>query len=123
GAINRARAALVAGSAHIGMGVEGGVQETSHGMFVGAWAAVVDGAGRLGIGAGGRILLPESIAERIRAGRELGPEMDQFSGLENVRQHQGAIGILTNGLLSRSEALEIAPTYALARFIAPEKYV
>lgn len=122
GAINRARAALLAADAEIGMGVEGGVQDSSHGMFVGAWAAVVDRSGTLGIGAGGRVLLPESIAARLREGAELGPEMDRFSGLKNARHHEGAIGILTNGLVTRTQALEIALTFALAKFIGPQDY-
>ncbi|MBX2998387.1 MAG: inosine/xanthosine triphosphatase [Caldilineaceae bacterium] len=122
GAINRAKAALLAADAEIGMGVEGGIEDTPFGMFTTGWGAVVDRKGRLGIGGGGSVLLPESIAERLRAGEELGPEMDRFSGLKNVRQNQGAIGIFTDGLVSRSEALEVALTYALARFICPDYY-
>ena len=123
GAVNRARKALAAvDGVQIGMGVEGGVQDTPHGMFVGGWAAVVDREGCLGIGAGGRVLLPESIARRIRAGEELGPVMDDFSGRRNVKHGEGAIGIFTNGLIERTAALEIALTYALARFITPENY-
>ena len=123
GAMNRARNALAAvDGASIGMGVEGGVQDTPYGMFVGGWAAVVDRDGGLGIGAGGRVLLPEAIARRIRAGEELGPVMDDFSGRRNVKHGEGAIGVFTNGLIERTEALEIALTYALARFITPENY-
>ena len=123
GAVNRARNALAAVSdAQIGMGVEGGVQDTPHGLFVGGWAAVVDREGCLGIGAGGRVLLPESIARRIRSGEELGPVMDDFSGRRNVKHGEGAIGIFTAGLIERTTALETALTYALARFITPENY-
>jgi len=123
GAVNRARNALAAvDGAQIGMGVEGGVHDTPHGMFVGGWAAVVDRDGCLGIGGGGRVLLPETIARRIRAGEELGPVMDDFSGRRNVKHSEGAIGIFTAGLVERTGALEIALTYALARFITPENY-
>ncbi|MFZ1755392.1 MAG: DUF84 family protein, partial [Caldilineaceae bacterium] len=89
---------------------------------VGGWAAVVDRDGCLGIGAGGRVLLPESIAHRVRAGEELGPVMDDFSGRRNVKHGEGAIGIFTAGLIERTAALEVALTYALARFITPENY-
>jgi len=123
GAVNRARNALAAvKGASVGMGVEGGVQDTPHGMFVGGWAAVIDRDGALGIGGGGRVMLPEAIARRIRAGEELGPVMDDFSGRRNVKHGEGAIGIFTNGLIERTAALEIALTYALARFITPENY-
>lgn len=123
GAVNRARAALAAvDGASIGMGVEGGVQDTPHGLFVGGWAAVVDRDGCLGIGAGGRVLLPVAIAQRIRAGEELGPVMDDFSGRRNIKHGEGAIGVFTAGLIERTAALEVALTYALARFITPENY-
>ena len=123
GAVNRTRSTLAAvDGAAIGMGVEGGVQDTPFRMFVGGWAAVVGRDGYLGIGAGGRVLLPESIASRIRAGEELGPVMDDFSGRHNVKHGEGAIGIFTNGLIERTAALEIALTYALACFITPENY-
>jgi inosine/xanthosine triphosphatase len=122
GALNRAQAALAASGADVAVGVEGGVQDTPFGMFVGGWAAVVDRHGAIGIGAGGRVQLPEAIAEQIRDGAELGPAMDRFSGLQNVKHSQGAIGIFTAGLVSRTEALELAIVYALARFIAPENY-
>lgn len=123
GAMNRAHHALAAvDGAQIGMGVEGGVHDTDHGMFVTGWAAVVDRNGTLGIGAGGRLLLPEALARRIRAGEELGPLMDEVSGRRNTKHGEGVIGIFTNGLIERTAALEIALTYALARFITPENY-
>jgi len=123
GAVNRARNALAAvDGAQIGMGVEGGVQDTDHGMFVTGWAAVVDQEGNLGIGAGGRLELPEKLARRIRAGEELGPLMDEVSGRRNTKHGEGVIGIFTNGIIERTVALEIALTYALARFIIPENY-
>jgi inosine/xanthosine triphosphatase len=122
GAINRARAARAAVDAEIGMGVEGGVEETAFGMFVGGWAAVVHRDGRTGIGAGGRLQLPDQVARQIRNGGELGPAMDRLSGLQNVKHHQGAIGIFTGGLVTRTEALERSLVYALARFIATDYY-
>ncbi len=122
GAINRATAAQAITVADFGIGVEGGVQDTPFGMFVGGWAAVIDRHGTIGIGAGGRVQLPLHIAEQIRNGAELGPAMDRFSGRENVKHNLGAIGIFTGGLVHRTEALEMAIVYALARFIAPGNY-
>ncbi|RME57387.1 MAG: inosine/xanthosine triphosphatase [Caldilineae bacterium] len=122
GAINRAQQARIALDADVGMGVEGGVQDTSVGMFVGGWAAVVDSHGTLGVGAGGRLLLPERLAAQIRQGAELGPLMDRFTGAQNVKHNQGAIGVFTDGLILRTDALEMAFLYALARFMTPELY-
>jgi len=58
----------------------------------------------------------------IRKGRELGPVMDEFIGEENIKQKQGASGVLTNGLISRTESLEKAVAYALAKFLTPHLY-
>jgi inosine/xanthosine triphosphatase len=91
-------------------------------MFVGGWAAVVDRNGTIGIGSGGQLQLPEQVAQAIRSGSELGPAMDQLSGLQNVKHYQGVIGIFTGGLVTRTEALERSPVYALARFITPDYY-
>ena len=122
GARNRAQAALLATDAHIGVGVEGGVHDSPLGMFATGWAVVVDRNGMLSIGGGGRLPLPESIAAQIRAGGELGPVMDEFAGGSNLKHSLGAVGILTNGLINRSEALEVAVTYALTKFIRPDYY-
>jgi inosine/xanthosine triphosphatase len=122
GALNRARGALTATAADMGIGVEGGVHDSSMGMFAIGWAAVIDNEGTVGIGGSGRLPLPESIAAQIRAGGELGPVMDQFAGRSNLKHSLGAVGILTNGMVNRTEALQVAVTYALARFMRPDYY-
>lgn len=47
--------------------------------------------------------MPEEIAVRLRNGEELGPVMDDFSQKKNVRKKEGAIGIFTNGNVTRDE--------------------
>lgn len=122
GALNRARASLLQLSGDLGVGIESNTVEISYGMFTTAWVAFVDQQGQVGLGSSGRLLLPNIIAEAIRNGAELGPVMDQHSGESNVKQKQGAVGILTNGLLNRTEALEIGVICALSRFVAGEYY-
>lgn len=122
GARNRAQRGLAATGADVGVGLEAGVADTPYGMFVFAWAAVVDGQGTLGLGSSGRLLLPESVAQVIRGGGELGPVMDRFSGIDNVKYHLGAIGVFTGERITRAEALETAILYALAKFINPDYY-
>jgi non-canonical (house-cleaning) NTP pyrophosphatase len=48
--------------------------------------------------------------------------MDRFVCEENTKQRQGAVGILTGGLIDRTAALEIAVVFALTRFINPSYY-
>ncbi len=122
GAFNRATAAMHATQAEIGIGLEGGVQETEFGMMTCAWCAIVDLEGRIGIGGSSCIRLPDTVAELIRSGLELGAAMDQLTGQHNTKQAEGAIGILTNGLSSRQEAYEALIRMALAPFLRPAWY-
>jgi inosine/xanthosine triphosphatase len=122
GATNRAHAALAAATADLGVGVEGNTVDTANGMFTTAWVVVVAQDGVSSLGSSGRLLLPPAIAQAIRHGAELGPLMDQVAGEVNTKQRQGAVGILTHGLLTREQALETAVTYALARLVAPHFY-
>jgi inosine/xanthosine triphosphatase len=103
GAINRAMGALKQGNGDIGIGLEGGVHETSHGLMLCNWGAIVSHDRDPIIAGGARFLLPVEIAERLRAGEELGPVMDDYAKMKNVRKQEGAVGIFTNGLINRVE--------------------
>lgn len=122
GATNRARLALASQTADLGVGVEGNTVEIEGQMFSTAWVVIVDQAGKRGLGSSGRFLLPERVAQAIRQGGELGPLMDHFTGEQNTKHKQGAVGILTNGLINRTAALETAVIFALTRFLNPEYY-
>ncbi|MBL7021797.1 DUF84 family protein [Patescibacteria group bacterium] len=122
GAINRATAARIEGDADYGFGLEGSVQEINERMFLTGWVAVIDREGEIGIGSGGYILLPESIADRLRAGEELGPVMDDILNKTNTKQGEGAVGTLTGGLKPRQQSFEDGILYALTKFIKPELY-
>ena len=125
GATNRARHALEAGAYDLGVGIEGGVAEfptpsetatATDGLFLVMWAAVADGT-RVELGAGPAIRLPEEVAGRIREDGELGPVMDETFDLENVKENEGAAGVLTGGLVDRQDALETALAGALGPFV------
>jgi len=122
GATNRAQQALVITDASLGIGVEGNTVDLPQGMFSTAWVAVIDRTGQVGLGSSGRYCLPESVAQAIRQGGELGPLMDLLTGEQNTKHKQGAVGILTDGLITRTVALETAVILALVRFITPAFY-
>jgi inosine/xanthosine triphosphatase len=122
GASNRARSALESTGADVGIGLEGNTCEIEGRMFLSGWAVALDREGRRGIGCGGALLLPERIAAEIRAGRELGPVMDEVTGEEDTRSRGGAVGALTQGLVERAEAFERAVLFALAPFLRPDLY-
>ena len=124
GALNRAHEALRrTPDAHDGVGLEGGVLDDSDGMWAVAWAVVVDRAGRIGKGKTGHFLLPEGVARLVRKeGLELGDADDRFFGRDNSKQKEGAIGILSDGRLTRLELYKQGVVFALLRFLHPEYY-
>jgi inosine/xanthosine triphosphatase len=123
GALNRARAALAqVAEADYGVGLEGGVQDGAEGMWAYAWVVIVDRAGRVGCGQTGRFLLPEGVAQLVRAGLELGAADDRFFGRENSKQQEGAIGLLSNGKLDRLQLYKQGVIFALLRFANAEFY-
>lgn len=103
GAINRAAGALKQGNGDIGIGLEGGVHETSHGLLLCNWGALATNEAEPIIAGGARFLLPVEVAARLRDGEELGPVMDDYAKMKNVRKHEGAVGIFTNGVINRME--------------------
>lgn len=106
GAINRAKAALLAADAEMGIGLEGGVVQTPYGLFLCNWGALaVEGEEPI-IAGGARIKLPSEVAERLLNGEELGPVMDDYTKQNNVRHKEGAIGVFTKDAVSRSQMFQ-----------------
>jgi len=114
GAINRAKAALRLGLEQnpdlegetLGVGLEGGIEDKGSEMWNTVWGAVVDQEGNLGLSAGSRFLVPEEIAERIRAGGEMGPEIAKVLGekdLTRIKMNEGLIGTITERFVDRTE--------------------
>lgn len=101
GAVNRATEALRTGQGDIGIGLEGGVQESEQGLFLCNWGALAQTGYPPIIAGGARILLPEEIAIKLRVGEVLGPVMDEFANQKNVGKSEGAVGIFTNGQVTR----------------------
>ncbi len=125
GATNRATGALakVPGATH-GIGLEATVQENQYGMFLCGWVVIIDQNGTTGVGSGGRAMLPKFIQEEIRKGKELGPIIQELMRDTNdeIRHSNGAFGVLTNGLVTRTGQFEEAIKMALAIFISPQIY-
>lgn len=123
GAFNRARQALdKTADAQFGVGLEGGTLDAEDGMWAYAWIVVVDRGGRIGKGQSGRFLLPEPIAQMVRDGIELGEADDLFFGRSNSKQQDGAIGILSDGVVTRFDLYEPAVVFALLPFVHQEFY-
>ena len=121
GALARAHGARQAASMELGVGLEGGVVELESGGMLRtcAWAAVVDASGQQGIGGSLAMPLPPSVAALVREGLELGAAMDRITGEHDTKHRQGAVGVLTAGLVDRQAAYEVLVTYALAPWLTP----
>jgi inosine/xanthosine triphosphatase len=121
GARTRAKRALVAGDAELGVGLEGGLVEQRDGsLLTCAWAVVASPDGRASTGGSLAMPLPPAVAAAVRDGLELGHAMDRVTGGRDIKRGSGAVGILTAGLIDRQRAYETLVTYALAPWLAAE---
>jgi inosine/xanthosine triphosphatase len=86
-------------------------------VFLQSWAYVTDSSGRGAYGQSGAILVPEQLARTVvDDGVELSEAIDTFAGKENIRDREGAWGILTGNLISRQESFRVAGINAFAPF-------
>src|SRR6266567_6269159 len=108
------------------VGLEGGFHSISvegewH-TFLRGWAFVTDGA-RGSFGMSPSITVPPSIVKNVIEGkRELGIVIDEVAGMRDVRSKQGAWGVLSRDLLTRSMSFEAALIAAFAPFYNSELY-
>ncbi|WP_028399772.1 DUF84 family protein [Ectobacillus panaciterrae] len=103
GAVNRARKALEETEADIAIGLEGGVVETAHGLFLCNWGALAARSGVTLLAGGARIKLPDEFLESLKQGQELSEVMDAYTKRKDIRSNEGAIGIFTSGYVNREE--------------------
>jgi len=122
GARNRARAALEASGADIAFGLEGGVAHEPPVVWLVSWVAAVTRDGRSGDASGLRMPLPSSVAGRLEGGDELGTIIDDLFGVSASKQHSGAVGLLTEGFVSRTDAFADLVAMACAPLLWPDLY-
>lgn len=106
GAINRAVNTLQLTGADLNFGLEGGVRELDGIMYCCNWGAVALKNGQVISVAGAQFMLPDEIAKEMKAGKELGPLMDEYTKEKDIRQHKGAVGVFTANLVDRVEMFE-----------------
>lgn len=121
GAIYRAKAALAA-DVDFAVGLEGGVEFEGDACYLLNWVAIVRKDGFLSTAPSGKLRLPDSYARAIRSGRVLGDLMVEKLGRPDVNAHEGAVGFLTKGLVTRQRFFEECLALALAPFLSPEEY-
>ncbi len=113
------------------VGLEGGLDVISEDgnetgrrlVFLESWAYVSDVSGRGFYGRSGAILLPDDLAiEVLDRGTELSRAIEAYTGIQGVRDSQGAWGILTKNLIKRQESFRIAVISAFAPFFNTALY-
>lgn len=104
GAINRAKGAL--GKHRMAVGIEAGVFERYDGLYDVQHCAIVDDDGKITIGMGSGFRYPDKVADLVRNGRTVGEAMKMIYAGRDIGREQGAIGILSKGLLDRRELTE-----------------
>ena len=122
GAMTRASAALAASGAEVAFGLEGGVIFEGDVPWLVSWVAVIDRDGRTGEASGLRMPLPASSAARLRAGDELGDIIDALFDTTLAKQSLGAVGLLTERFVSRTDAFADLVAMACAPLLRPDLY-
>jgi len=101
------------------VGIEGGVEES--GLMAFAWVVISDG-NRIGKARTATFILPPRVAELIHQGYELGDADDIVFEKMNSKQQNGAVGLLTNDLITRKSLYLPAVQMAFIPFLNPELY-
>lgn len=99
GATNRAKNCR--SSDAVGIGLEGGVMYLENQLFLCNWGALATPDKKVFTASGARIPLPDEIEVQLKAGFELGDLVDIFAERHGLRNKEGAIGVFTNGQVTR----------------------
>lgn len=99
GARNRAVSALE--DCDLSVGIEAGVFEIYDGLFDVQHCVIIDRDGRITSGMGSGFEYPKEIAELVRKGSTVGDAVDRLYDKTSVGHSEGAIGLLSKGLMDR----------------------
>lgn len=121
GAENRVNNAKLEFEADYWVGLEGGVSIKGDELEAFAWMVVLSREGK-GKGRTGSFFLPPKVTRLVHLGKELGEADDIVFGQSNSKQKGGAVGLLTNNLVTRTIYYEQALLLALIPFINKEQY-
>ena len=151
GAKNRALAARNAyqesngNESHLSVGLEGGLEWLDDELWCMAWMAVIGSRSNYvlectqstdcgeyepfhdenscwGTAKTGTFALPASVAELVKEGMELGDADDKVFSRVKSKTGSGTVGLLTDGLIDRSDYYEHALILALVPWIRPDVY-
>jgi inosine/xanthosine triphosphatase len=123
GAKNRAtHAKSLVPEADYWVGIEGGVDEDTQGMYAFAWIYVLHRSGKSSQSKTGTFYLPPRVVALIQDGMELGHADDLVFQAQNSKQQGGSVGLLTHGLITREGYYQQAMVLALIPFLNESLY-
>ncbi len=126
GAENRARALYeqhnAAGEYDYYAGIEGGIVKVFNSWFALGCICLMNREGKKSFGTSALFQLPDEWIERLRGGMELGHLIDEVTGDKNSKQKNGAIGYLTQNVLTRKDIYIEGVITALVPFLNHEIY-
>jgi inosine/xanthosine triphosphatase len=103
------------------VGIEGGVEETAAGLMAFAWIVISNGI-RTGKARTAGFFLPPEVARLVHQGMELGDADDIVFAKQNSKQQNGAVGLLTNNVITRKSLYQPTVQMAFIPFLNPELY-
>ena len=103
------------------VGIEGGIQKDENGLTAFAWI-VISNSTKSGESRTTSFQLPTKVQELIEQGFELGVANDILFKKENSKQKSGAVGILTNEQINRTQLYKQAVQLALIPFLNADWY-
>ncbi|MFQ6127415.1 MAG: inosine/xanthosine triphosphatase [Thermoplasmata archaeon] len=121
GAANRARESLE--EADFGVGIESGVvwDEESKSHFCIQFCAVVDKLEKVTVGHSAGFMLPAKIIEKLEMGSDLAGALADLE-TARIKENKGAIGYLSDEIVTRSNLCESAVLMAMIPRIRKELY-
>ena len=103
------------------VGIEGGLAKTKDGMEAFA-LVVVEGKKVTGQSQTATFQVPPNVIRLIEQGMELGHAIDEIFNQRNSKQHGGAVGALTDGVIDRNAYYTHAIVLAMIPHIKPNLY-
>ena len=103
--------------------IEGGVDNYPYGPA--AFAYVVIATANMeqeAVGLSAQLPLPNNVYQALLKGEELGNVIDKIFNTQNAKQKSGAMGLFTNGLVTRQSTYQETLTLALARIANAHLY-
>ncbi len=103
--------------------IEAGLLDTPSSILEGQIAVVVDRNERVSLGTSPLFPLPRHwLSEILREGKELEEVAERELGLRSIGEKIGVIGVLTNGLITRTDLSYLATLSALLPWLNPRLY-